>query len=298
MKLKLTALVVLFFSINTYSQFNTSLYSLGISLEDLAKYINVNENVETEAFDVMTSHWDTQVYNPYKDEKVTFPIQITFNDSVFNSPILKDKVVTSRYGWRWRRAHQGIDIDLIKGDDVVSMLDGVVRFAKYNPGHGKLVIVRHYNGLETAYAHLSSIAVKVNDTVSGGQILGKGGATGNARGSHLHLITSYKGVSINPEYLFDFSGSDRIRSNEIWVTRRWATPYLHSSKQTTKLELLQTEDEAIASLEREKKIYVVKKGDTLSRISQRNNVSIRSICINNNIKSTSLLKIGQKLYID
>jgi hypothetical protein len=114
----------------------------------------------------------------------------------------------------------------------------------------------------------------------------------------LNLITSFKGVAINPEYLFDFSGSDSIRSNEIWVTRRWTTPYLHSSKRTTKLELLKSEEEALASLEREKKIYVVKKGDTLSRISQRNNVSIRSICLNNNIKSSSLLKIGQKLYID
>ena len=297
MRLKLVALIVLFFATKTYGQINSSFYSLGISIEDLTHYMNDDSNPELEGIDIMSSHWDTQVYNPYKDEKVTFPLQITFNDSVFNSPILKDKVVTSRYGWRWRRAHQGIDIDLVKGDDVVSMLDGVVRFAKYNSGHGKLVIVRHYNGLETAYAHLSSIAVKANDTVSQGQILGKGGATGNARGSHLHLITSYKGVAINPEYLFDF-GTDSIRSNEIWVTRRWATPYLHSSKRTTKLELLQTEAEALASLERERKIYVVKKGDTLSRISQRNNVSIRSICINNNIKSTSILKIGQKLYID
>ena len=297
MKLKLAALVVFIFSINSYSQLNTSLYTLGISLEDFTNYINLNY-VEAKAYDVMTSHWDNEVYNPYKNEIVKFPIQIKFSDSTFYSPILKDKVVTSRYGWRWRRAHQGIDIDLIKGDDVVSMLDGVVRFAKYNSGHGKLVIVRHYNGLETAYAHLSSIAVKVNDTVLGGQVIGKGGATGNARGSHLHLITSYQGVVINPEYLFDFSGSDTIRSNEIWVTRRWTTPYLHSSKKRTKLELLQTEEEAIASLEREKKIYVVKKGDTLSRISSRNGVSIRSICINNNIKSTSLLRIGQKLYID
>jgi murein DD-endopeptidase MepM/ murein hydrolase activator NlpD len=298
MKLKFAALFILLLSIKGYSQLNTSQYNLGISLDNLAKFLNSNRVIKTKTTDIKASHWETQVFNPYKDEIVKFPIQIIFHDSIFNSPILKDKVVTSRFGWRWRRAHKGIDIDLIKGDDVVSMLDGVVRFARYNPGHGNLVIVRHYNGLETAYAHLSSIVVKPNDTVMGGQIIGKGGATGNARGSHLHLITSFKGVAINPEYLFDFSGSDSIRSNEIWVTRRWTTPYLHSSKRTTKLELLKSEEEALASLEREKKIYVVKKGDTLSRISQRNNVSIRSICLNNNIKSSSLLKIGQKLYID
>ena len=114
----------------------------------------------------------------------------------------------------------------------------------------------------------------------------------------MHLVASYKGIAINPEYLFEFGETNRIRSSEIWITKKWTKPYLHSSKRTTKLELLMSEAEALASLEREKKIYVVKKGDTLSRISSRNNVSIRSICIANNIRTTSLLRIGQKLYID
>ena len=126
--------------------------------------------------------------------------------------------------------------------------------ARWNGGHGRLVVVRHFNGLETAYAHLSKISVKPNDTVRAGQVLGKGGATGNARGSHLHFITSYKGVAINPEYLLDFSEERKIRALEIWVTRKWTRPYLHSSKRTTKLELLLSEADALASLEREKKI--------------------------------------------
>ncbi|PTM11121.1 MAG: peptidase [Bacteroidetes bacterium] len=299
MKLKMISLVLMLFSYSAYCQINTTLFGLSLTLEKLEEAIKFNSVLNANnVIDIMSSNWDNSVFNPYKEVKVQFPLQITFKDSVYNSPILKEKVVTSRYGWRWRRAHGGIDIDLVQGDDVVSMLDGVVRFAKYNSGHGKLVIVRHFNGLETAYAHLSSIRVKANDTVVGGEILGKGGATGNARGSHLHLITSYQGVPINPEYLFDFNGTDSIRSNEIWVTNRWATPYLHSSKKQTKLELLISEEEALASLEREKKVYIVKSGDTLSRISNRNSVSIRSICIANNIKSTSLLRIGQKLYID
>lgn len=248
--------------------------------------------------DIKSSHWDTTKFNPYKDEFVKFPIQITFKDSLYRTPILDSMVVTSRFGWRNRRAHKGIDIDLITGDDVVSVLDGVVRFARYNSGHGKTVIVRHYNGLETIYAHLSSYAVKVNDSVKRGQVLGKGGATGNARGSHLHLVVNYKGIAINPEYLFDFSGTNKIRSDELWVTQRWTAPYYHSSKRKTKLELLRTEEEAIASLTKEKQVYIVKRGDTLSRISRRNNVSIRAICVANNIKSTSLLKIGQKLILE
>ena len=256
------------------------------------------EGKSNNSTDIKSSHWDTTKFNPYKDELVKFPIQIKFKDSLYRTPILDSMVITSRFGWRNRRAHKGIDIDLITGDDVVSIFDGVVRFARYHSGHGKVVIVRHYNGLETVYAHLSSFAVKVNDSVKRGQVLGKGGATGNARGSHLHLVVNYKGVAINPEYLFDFSGTNKIRSDELWVTQRWTAPYYHSSKRKTKLELLQTEEEAIASLTKEKQIYIVKRGDTLSRISRRNNVSIRAICVANNIKSTSVLKVGQKLILE
>jgi len=295
MKVIFQLLLCFLFSISSYGQLNSSLVDLSNSIDEL---MNLNKFNSKEILNIKRSHWDNQVFNPYKDETIEFPIKITFEDSVYDSPILKKKVITSRYGWRWRRAHAGIDIDLIKGDDVVSLLGGVVRFAKYNSGHGKLVIVRHYNGLETAYAHLSSIRVKANDTVVGGEILGKGGATGNARGSHLHLITSYKGVAINPEYLFEIGETNKIRASEIWVTKKWTKPYFHSSKRTTKLELLLSEAEALASLEREKKLYIVKRGDTLSHISRRNNVSIRSICVTNNIRSNSVLKIGQKLYIE
>lgn len=295
MKFPILFVLLFTFSWLSFGQINSAFINVNNSVNELLNKENTEDIVID---DITATHWDNEIFNPYKDERIEYPFQVTFYDSVYSGPIIKEKVVTSRYGWRWRRAHKGIDIDLIKGDDVVSMLDGVVRFAKYNSGHGKLVIVRHYNGLETAYAHLSSIRVKANDTVFGGEILGKGGATGNARGSHLHLITSYKGIAINPEYLFEFDETNNIRSKEIWVTKKWTKPYLHSPRKTTKLELLLSKDEALASLEREKKIYVVKKGDTLSRISQRNNVSIRSICIANNIRSTSLLRIGQKLYID
>lgn len=301
MRLIICIVLVFSLSIEGFSQSNIKLPNSKPLPSFVFNNDSINSSKEKEVNSVVgikSEHWDTKNFNSYKDELVKFPMQIKFKDSLYRSPILDSMVITSRYGWRWRRAHSGIDIDLVKGDDVVSILDGVVRFAKYNSGHGKLVIVRHYNGLETAYAHLSSFSVKANDTVKSGQIIGKGGATGNARGSHLHLITSYKGVAINPEYLFDFDGTNRIRSKELWVTQRWTMPYFHSSRRKTKMELLTTKEEAIASLKKEKQIYIVKRGDTLSRISRRNNVSIRAICVANNIKSTSILKVGQKLVLE
>lgn len=248
--------------------------------------------------DIKAEFWDTTVYNPYKNVETEFPIELTFTDSTYSSPVSRPKVITSRYGWRRGRPHKGIDIDLVTGDSVVSVLDGIVRFARYSSGHGKTVVVRHYNGLETTYAHLSHIAVKANDTIKRGQYLGKGGNTGRSRGSHLHLVTSYRGEYIHPDYLFNFDDTNTIRSQNIWVTRKWTRPSYHSSRRLPKLALFETKEEALASIEKQRKVYVVRKGDTLSRISQRNRTSIAAICRTNKIKRTSTLRVGQKLILE
>jgi murein DD-endopeptidase MepM/ murein hydrolase activator NlpD len=178
------------------------------------------------------------------------------------------------------------------------MFDGIVRMSRYSRGHGKTVVVRHYNGLETVYAHLSEYGVKENDSVFKGQYLGKGGVSGNARGSHLHLVINYKGISINPEYLFEFNESNSIRAKEIWVTQQWTRPYVHNSLRQSKIIPILSEEDAITSLKKQKKIYVVKRGDTLSRISRTNNVTIASLCKTNAISKTSVIKPGQKLVIE
>ncbi|MBT8273080.1 MAG: peptidoglycan DD-metalloendopeptidase family protein [Bacteroidia bacterium] len=298
MKLIVASLLLFIGTFYGFGQDIKEFPDLKLEINTAAEETNLQPEEAIETIDIKDEHWNTRRFNPYTDALVKFPLHLKFEEQDYASPLLNDLVITSRFGWRHGRPHKGIDIDLHTGDEVVSILDGIVRFASYNSGHGKTVIVRHFNGLETTYAHLSAYSVKVNDTVQRGQILGKGGATGNARGSHLHLITSYKGIAINPEYLFDFSDDHEIRSSELWVTRRWTDPYHHSSRKRSKLELLLSKEEAIASLDKEKKIYIVKRGDTLSHISRRNNVSIRSICVANNIKTTSLLKVGQKLVLE
>lgn len=254
--------------------------------------------LDTTVPDIKSEHWEHNVYNPFKNEVVRFPLQLEFKDTIYASPISRSKVVTSRYGWRKGRPHKGIDIDLITGDSLFAMFDGIVRMSRYSGGHGRTVVVRHYNGLETVYAHLSKYGVKENDSVTKGQYLGKGGVSGNARGSHLHLVINYKGVSINPEYLFEFDDSNSIRSNEIWVTQQWTRPHVHNSKRQSKIIPLLSEEAAIVSLKTQKKIYVVKRGDTLSRISRRNNVTIAAICRTNSISKSSVIKPGQKLLIE
>jgi len=301
MKLIFTSILTLF-SLSLFAQKNNYVTTLDLSGFDLSQSvdsISIEKSADTiVSVDIKAEYWDNKVYNPYKEAVVEFPLQIRFKDSNYASPINKDKVITSRYGWRNRRAHKGIDIDLVTGDSLFSILGGVVRFARYNTGHGRTVVVRHFNGLESTYAHLSKYGVKENDTVAKGAYLGKGGVSGNARGSHLHLVINFKGVSINPEYLFEFDNENKIRSKELWITKKWTRPYAHSSKRQSKIELLHSEEAALASLQKKTKIYFVKPGDTLSRISARNNVSIAALCKTNAINRNAVIKIGQKLVIE
>jgi murein DD-endopeptidase MepM/ murein hydrolase activator NlpD len=97
-------------------------------------------------------------------------------------------IVTSRYGPRNGRNHNGIDIDLETGDTVYATWSGKVRYAKYNDGgYGNLVIIRHPNGLETLYAHLSKFLVYPDQDIVAGEPIGLGGNTGHSFGSHLHF---------------------------------------------------------------------------------------------------------------
>ncbi|MWW23593.1 M23 family metallopeptidase [Algibacter lectus] len=271
------------------------------SLANVYTEYRLNNQLQKKRFEatITSEKWDSINFDPYRNNIKIQPFEITFSDSTYTSPIDGKKVITSRYGWRRGRAHQGIDIDLVTGDSVRTMFDGIVRFARYSSGHGRIVIVRHYNGLETGYAHLSEYQVKANDTVSAGDIIGIGGKSGNARGSHLHLITSYKGNYINPEYLFDFSESNAVRNENLWVTKKWVTAQYHGSKRQTELELLTTKSLAEASHKEDnrKKIHVVRSGETLSGISDKYRISVSRLCKTNSIRKTSLLKIGQKLVV-
>jgi len=267
---------------------------------------NITETIEiplvtlnTDTVDIKAENWDNFVYNPYRNELHAFPLEIKFTDSTYTSPVSHKKVITSHYGWRRGRAHNGIDIDLVTGDSVVAVLDGIVRLAKYVNGYGNTVVVRHYNGLETTYAHLSKIETKANDTIQRGQYIGKGGNTGNSRGSHLHLELSYKGKSIYPEYLFDFSPKNKIRSQHIWVTQKWTYARFHNTRFASEVNVIESADEAeeLIRLEKLPKYYVVKRGDTLYGISRKNNTSISALCSSNAIKKSSKLKIGQRLLL-
>ncbi len=130
-------------------------------------------------------------------------LKLISDSSDFCFPVRNSK--TSNYGWRWSRGHHGVDIRLNTGDPVRSAFRGVVRVASRMGGYGNCVVVRHPNGLETLYGHLSAIKVQPNQPVEAGEVIGLGGSTGNSTGPHLHFECRFLYQTFDPEWILDFN---------------------------------------------------------------------------------------------
>ena len=130
----------------------------------------------------------------------------------------KTNFITSNFGYRprFKRNHYGVDIKANIGDTIYSVFSGKIRVVKEASGYGKVIVIRHYNGLETVYGHLSKQIVKVNEHVKAGQPIGLAGNTGRSTGPHLHFETRICGVAINPNHLFSFKYRDVVNDFYHW----------------------------------------------------------------------------------
>lgn len=225
--------------------------------------------------------WDSRKINIYdfnpKDFKDTVTVKLydPFFGSNWSTP-LKETKINSEFGFRRYRWHHGTDLKLNIGDPVYCAFDGIVRIRSYERyGYGYYVVVRHRNGLETLYGHLSQIQVDVGQEVKAGEIIGLGGNTGRSTGPHLHFEIRYQGLSINPTELFDFN-IGRLKSNTYTIT---ANSFDHVIKM----------QEAV--------YHRVRSGENLSVIAKRYGVSISHITKLNQISTRSILKVGQRLRI-
>lgn len=173
-------------------------------------------------------------------------------------------------------SHKGLDIKLNKGDSIRSAYDGVVRYAKYNRGgFGNLIIVRHYNGLETYYGHLSKIKVKVNQVVKSGDVIGLGGSTGRSRGPHLHFEVRYKDIPLDPMRMIDYD-NQRLIANSFPIVKQVFYPNDHVA-------------DAV--------IVKIKSGDTLGKLSRKYGTSVKEICAMNKIKANTKLRVGRTIRV-
>ncbi len=211
---------------------------------------------------------------------VVIPDSFRIDMTGFCMPTSNTKI-TSKFGPRRRRMHNGLDVKVYIGDTIRAAFDGKVRMVKYERrGYGKYVVIRHDNGLETVYGHLSKQLVKEDQYVEAGEVIGLGGNTGRSTGSHLHFETRFLGQAINPALLFDFEKQDVV-----------ADSYLF---QKGKNRYRSGRTSAIAS-NGDVQYYKVRRGDSLSRIAKRTGTSIDALCKLNKISRRTTLRIGQVL---
>ena len=223
-------------------------------------------------------NWNNQYVHAYGNAII--PDTYTIDLTGFHMPTPSTKI-TSPFGPRWRRMHNGLDLKVNIGDTIVAAFDGKARIVKYERrGYGKYVVIRHDNGLETVYGHLSKQLVEENQLVKAGEVIGLGGNTGRSTGSHLHFETRFLGIAINPIYMFDFPKQDIVADT---YTFRKAKGVKRAGSHDT-----QVADGTI-------RYHKVKSGDTLSRIAKLRGVSVSTLCKLNRIKPTTTLRIGQVL---
>ena len=244
---------------------------------------SLTSETEEEVFDLFPAldlygSWDDESVNPLAGKtNIKIPETQDIDVSSFYPPTIGR--ITSPYGWRRRRMHRGTDIKLYVGDTVRAAFDGQVRIKKFNRrGYGYYYVIRHPNGLETVYGHLSKFIVDQDDYVRAGQPIGLGGNTGRSTGSHLHFEMRFMGIDLNPETIIDFE-TFKPKNNV----------YHFAQKKAVSVSSGNSSGDGVAAY------HKVKQGDTLGAIARKYGTSVNRLCKLNNIKANSILRLGQRI---
>ena len=226
-------------------------------------------------------NWDNSRVHAFGNA-VVIPDTFRIDMTDFVMPTTNTKI-TSKFGPRRRRMHNGIDVKVYIGDTIRAAFSGKVRMVKFERrGYGKYVVIRHENGLETIYGHLSKQLVNEDQYVEAGEVIGLGGNTGRSTGSHLHFETRFLGQAINPALLFDFEKQDIV--TDTYLFKKGNNRYRRSNTNA-----------GVVASSGDVQYYKVRKGDSLSRISQKTGVSIDRLCKLNGITRRTTLRVNQVL---
>ena len=258
------------------------------------------EQMETPAADLYED-WN----NIYAHRVSELPDTFRINLSEFCMPTT-NRVVTSNYGPRWGRQHRGIDVKVYIGDTIRAAFSGKVRMVRYEAkGYGKYVVIRHGNGLETIYGHMSKQLVSENQVVKAGEPIGLGGNTGRSTGSHLHFETRLCGVALNPALMFDFRNQDVIGDYYMFYRDKYKSESLIANRlrgvggnggvgdNEDDIELAVAAPEA--NYAKDVKFHKVAAGETLSSIAKKRGTTVDALCKLNRIGKRVRLMPGQIL---
>lgn len=244
-------------------------------------YAHVPEDKSPYPANAFYNDWNTSVAHPERNNLAAFDSVLTLrlvdHDQNCGFEVPYHGILTSHFGWRWGRNHNGTDINLDVWDPVKAAFPGVVRVARFYKGYGRVVVIRHHNGLETLYAHLHRFKVKSGDEVEAGDVVGLGGSSGNSTASHLHFEMRFQGVPINPATVINFGKG--ILKQEVIHLRRDGSVLAVVPDRESPSEI----------------VYEVQKGDYLYKIAREQGVTIEDIRTANNLKRNQALSVGQKL---
>ncbi len=266
--------------------------------DDTWKYVRNREVAKDST--IFQKYWDTKTLFPYREvEYSSLPksvvIDLLDSTSGYHCPYQGTPHPRGKYGPRRRRQHQGIDLPLKTGDPIYATFSGRVRISEYNRGgYGNLVIIRHDNGLETYYGHLSERLVAAEEWVEAGQIIGLGGSTGRSTGPHLHFETRYYGQSFDPERLIDFKSGLLCRETFL-LKKSFFSIYSRAGQDFEDEIANEEEDKKEAAEKAAMRYHVIRSGDTLGHLARRYGTTVSNICRLNGIKSTTTLRIGRRL---
>ena len=267
----------------------------------MLRNITMREELESPSADLY-ANWD----NKYAHRATELPETYKIDLRHFTMPTTS-RVITSNFGSRWGRQHKGLDIKVYIGDTIRAAFSGKVRIVRYERGgYGKYIVIRHNNGLETIYGHLSKQLVEENQEVRSGEVIGLGGNTGRSTGSHLHFETRLCGVALNPALMFDFRAQDvtgdyyafnkETYDNESTnATRLRGKQDSSTYASTDSSDDYATNKRTTSGLTDQVSYHKVKKGETLERIAKKRGVTIEKICKLNHITKTMRLRPGQIL---
>ena len=267
----------------------------------MLRNITMREELESPSADLY-SNWD----NKYAHRATELPETYKIDLRHFTMPTTS-RVITSNFGSRWGRQHKGLDIKVYIGDTIRAAFSGKVRIVRYEAGgYGKYIVIRHNNGLETIYGHLSKQLVEENQEVRSGEVIGLGGNTGRSTGSHLHFETRLCGVALNPALMFDFRAQDvtgdyyafnkETYDNESTnATRLRGKQDSSTYASTDSSDDYATNKRTTSGLTDQISYHKVKKGETLDRIAKKRGVTVEKICKLNHITKTMRLRPGQIL---
>ena len=267
----------------------------------MLRNITMREELESPSADLY-ANWDNKYAHRATELPETYKIDLRHVTMPTTS-----RVITSNFGSRWGRQHKGLDIKVYIGDTIRAAFSGKVRIVRYEAGgYGKYIVIRHNNGLETIYGHLSKQLVEENQEVRSGEVIGLGGNTGRSTGSHLHFETRLCGVALNPALMFDFRAQDvtgdyyafnkETYDNESTnATRLRGKQDSSTYASTDSSDDYATNKRTTSGLTDQISYHKVKKGETLDRIAKKRGVTVEKICKLNHITKTMRLRPGQIL---